>query len=76
MACPAGVRYEGGNRSMAQSSATPPDDPVSAELERIPLMQRVADNPFLLLFVGVAAPTIFYLLWGLMDIILIPIAKS
>lgn len=61
---------------MAHSSATPPDEPEVADSGRVPLMQRVADNPFLLLFIGVASPTIFYLLWGLMDIILIPIAKQ
>ena len=43
--------------------------------ERIPVMQSVLDNPFLLLFIGVAVPTISYVLWGVMDIILIPIGK-
>lgn len=42
---------------------------------KIPIMQNVLDNPFLLLFIGVAVPTVFYLIWGIMDIILIPIAK-
>lgn len=42
---------------------------------KIPIMQNVLDNPFLLLFIGVAVPTIFYLIWGIMDIILIPISK-
>ncbi len=60
---------------MANPSAPLPDEPEGAENEPVPLMQRVADNPFLLLFVGVASPTVFYLLWGLMDIIAIPIAK-
>jgi hypothetical protein len=43
--------------------------------ERIPVMQRILDNPFLLLFFGVAVPAIFYLLWGVMEIANIPIAK-
>lgn len=43
--------------------------------EKIPVMQNVLDNPFLLLFIGVAIPTVSYLIWGIMDIILIPIAK-
>jgi len=43
--------------------------------ERIPVMQRVLDNPFLLLFLGVVMPTVFYILWGVMEIITIPIAK-
>ena len=45
------------------------------EEERIPVMQRVLDNPFLLLFLGVVMPTVFYLIWGIMEIITIPIAK-
>ncbi len=43
--------------------------------ERVPVMQRVLDNPFLLLFIGVVVPTVFYLIWGIMEIIHIPIAK-
>ncbi len=36
---------------------------------------RVLDNPFLLLFLGVAVPTVFYILWGIMEIVQIPIAE-
>jgi len=43
--------------------------------ERIPPMQRLLDNPFLLLFIGVTVPTVFYLLWGLMEITTIPISQ-
>lgn len=43
--------------------------------ERIPVMQRVLDNPFLLLFFGVAIPAVIYLMWGLMEISQMPIAK-
>ena len=43
--------------------------------EKIPVMQRVLDNPFLLLFIGVVVPTVFYIVWGIMEIIHIPIAK-
>jgi hypothetical protein len=42
---------------------------------RIPVMQRVLDNPFLLLFFGVAIPAVVYLMWGLMEIAQMPIAK-
>ena len=42
--------------------------------EPIPLMQRILDNPFLLLFLGIAVPTVFYIIWGIMEIIQIPIA--
>ena len=40
-----------------------------------PLMQRVLDNPFLLLFLGVAFPSILYLFWGIMEIVSVPLAK-
>jgi hypothetical protein len=48
------------------------DDPV--EPEQVPVMQRVLDNPFLLLFLGITVPTVFYIIWGVMEIITIPIA--
>ncbi len=41
---------------------------------RVPVMQRVLDNPFLLLFIGVVVPTVFYVIWGIMEIITIPMA--
>lgn len=40
----------------------------------IPLMQQLLDSPFLLLFIGVAAPTVIYIIWGIMEIIAIPVA--
>lgn len=42
--------------------------------EHIPFFQRMLDNPFLLLFIGVAMPTVFYILWGIMEIATIPVA--
>jgi len=42
--------------------------------ERIPVMQRILDNPFLLLFLGVTMPTVLYIIWGIMEIVQIPIA--
>ncbi|MBS1236066.1 MAG: hypothetical protein H6R46_861 [Proteobacteria bacterium] len=45
------------------------------EDEKVPVMQRVLDNPFLLLFLGVTMPTVFYILWGVMEIVTIPLAK-
>jgi hypothetical protein len=42
--------------------------------EPIPLMQRVLDNPFLLLFLGIAVPAVFYIIWGIIEITQIPIA--
>jgi len=43
--------------------------------EQLPFMQRVLDNPFLLLFIGVASPAVLYLGWGLYEILQIPVAK-
>lgn len=43
--------------------------------ERMPMMQRVLDNPFLLLFLGVTLPTVLYIIWGVMEIASIPLAK-
>lgn len=43
--------------------------------EKIPIMQQLLDNPFLLLFLGVTIPTVFYIIWGVMEIVTIPIAK-
>ncbi len=55
-------------------SGTPAEPPASAAPERIPFMQRLLDNPFLLLFLGVTIPTVFYMLWGIMELAQIPIA--
>jgi hypothetical protein len=41
----------------------------------IPLMQRVLDNPFILLFIGVAVPTLTYIVWGIMELISIPVTN-
>ncbi len=56
------------------------DDSVSGQTpneeshQRIPVMQRILDNPFLLLFLGVTMPTVFYIIWGVMEIVQIPIS--
>jgi hypothetical protein len=42
--------------------------------KRVPFMQRVLDNPFLLLFLGVTIPTVLYILWGVMELTQIPVA--
>ena len=41
---------------------------------RVPIMQRILDNPFILLFIGVVFPAVFYIIWGIMEIVSIPIA--
>ncbi len=39
-------------------------------------MQRLLDNPFLLVFIGVTMPTVLYLIWGVMEITQIPLSPS
>ena len=39
-------------------------DETRATPERIPAMQRLLDNPFLLLFLGVDVPAVIYMMWG------------
>ena len=43
--------------------------------EPIPFLQQVLDNPFVLLFLGVTFPTVFYIIWGVMEVTSIPIAN-
>ena len=52
--------------------AAPAND--TPEPEEIPLMQRVLDNPFLLLVLGITVPAVFYIIWGIIEITQIPIA--
>ena len=55
-----------------------PTNPPAAAADppgRIPIMQRILDNPFLLLFLGVTLPTVLYILWGVMEVASIPLAK-
>ncbi len=49
--------------------------PQAATAERVPAMQRVLDNPFLLLFLGVTLPAVLYLIWGVMEVASIPLAR-
>lgn len=42
---------------------------------RIPVMQKILDNPFLLLFIGVVMPTVFYIIWGIMEIVTVPLSQ-
>jgi len=52
-----------------------PDSTADEMDEGIPIMQQVLDNPFLLLFLGIAMPTVLYIVWGVMEIITIPVGK-
>ncbi|TAK51131.1 MAG: hypothetical protein EPO27_03085 [Betaproteobacteria bacterium] len=53
-------------------SNVPGDDVLE---EPVPAMQQLLDNPFLLLFIGIAVPTVLYTIWGVMEIVNLPIAK-
>ncbi|MBS0338383.1 MAG: hypothetical protein JSS40_16590 [Proteobacteria bacterium] len=48
---------------------------ISHDNEPIPLMQQLLDNPFLLLFLGVMIPMVLYVVWGVFDILTVPLAK-
>ena len=43
--------------------------------EEVPWMQKLLDNHFLLLFIGVMVPMVVYVLWGVIDILTVPIGK-
>jgi len=58
----------------SQSSGSNQNNSQQGQNERIPGMQSLLDNPFLLLFIGVAMPTVFYLIWGIMEIVTLPVA--
>lgn len=45
------------------------------ENEPVPFMQKLLDNPFMLLFLGVLIPMVVYNLWGVVEILLIPMTN-
>ena len=59
---------EGADMSEHFSDEEVPEEPV-------PAMQMLLDNPFLLLFLGIAMPSVLYIVWGVMEIVSLPIAK-
>ena len=48
-------------------------DPDQGNNDTAPMMQKLLDNPFLLLFIGVASPAVLYLGWGIIEIVTIPV---
>ena len=60
---------------MANSNEPSGTDPGVDDRKSVPIMQRILDNPFLLLFLGVTIPTVFYIIWGVMEIAQIPIER-
>jgi hypothetical protein len=63
---------------MVERAETPTGEAAAgtARDERPPFMQRLLDNPFLLLFLGVTLPTVLYLIWGILEIAQIPLSPS
>ncbi|HQW58889.1 hypothetical protein [Thermomonas sp.] len=51
------------------------DQNAGGDDSKVPLTQQLLDNPFLLLFLGVMIPMVVYSLWGVIDILTIPLAK-
>lgn len=60
---------------MAETTGGAQNAPAESRPERVPFMQRVLDNPFLLLFLGVTIPTVLYILWGVMELSQVPVAR-
>jgi len=58
--------------SNTTQSTIDPDEPQD---EPVPAMQQLLDNPFLLLFLGVMIPMVLYTVWGVVDILTVPLAK-
>lgn len=58
---------------MSESQHHPQSQDREPEQEKLPTMQRILDNPFLLLFLGVTIPTVTYIIWGVMNIVTVPI---
>ena len=53
---------------MSQDHDDDPNEPV-------PWLQRLLDSPFMLLFLGVLIPMVVYNLWGVVEILLIPVGQ-
>ncbi|MGH8649094.1 MAG: hypothetical protein ACREUP_07275, partial [Burkholderiales bacterium] len=60
---------------MADITRTPANPGMDELEDGIPFMQQLLDNPFILLFLGVVIPTVLYIIWGVMEIVGIPVAK-
>ncbi|RMF37188.1 MAG: hypothetical protein D6754_09970 [Alphaproteobacteria bacterium] len=57
----------------SDSDETKPDP--EADEAQVPAMQRLLDNPFLLLFLGVTVPAVLYIVWGVMEVASVPVAN-
>lgn len=63
------------NAMSQNSNADPAPHQADDPNEPVPLMQQLLDNPFILLFLGVMIPMIVYTLWGVIDILTVPLTK-
>ena len=61
---------------MSQTDREPSPAASESAEERVPFMQRLLDNHFLLLFLGVVIPTVLYIVWGIMELVQIPLAPN
>ncbi len=50
-------------------------EPTDDESAPVPWVQQLLDNPFLLLFLGVFIPMMVYVVWGVYEILTLPVAK-
>ena len=51
-------------------------EPTADEMEEgMPIVQQVLDNPFLMLFWGIAMPTALYIVWSVIEIVTILVGK-
>ena len=64
-----------GGKNMANATHTSNPGPDDLLEEPVPALQQLLDNPFLLLFLGIAIPTVLYIVWGVMEIVSIPVGK-
>ena len=51
------------------------NDEESGNEDDVSFMQQLLDNPFALLFIGILVPTVTYLIWGIVELVSLPIAK-
>jgi hypothetical protein len=66
---------DSGRTTMSESEKTASGTAADDATGPVPILQRILDNPFLLLFLGVTIPTVLYIVWGVMEIASVPIAE-
>lgn len=52
-----------------------PDHDLNNPDAPIPWMQKLLDSPFILLTLGVMIPMVLYNLWGVVEILLLPVIE-